>query len=578
MNNAQIADTFDHVADLLEFQGANPFRIRAYRNGARTIRDLAEPLAALVDNRQHPLTDIPGIGTDLAEKCVSLLQTGQLPLLEELRAAIPPGVLEVMRVPGLGPKKAALLHRELGIGDLQQLELACREQKVRQLKGFGAKSEQAILDGIPLIVAAAQRMRWADADRVAHGIREHMQRCPAIEQLAFAGSYRRGRETVGDLDLLTVSADAATVMDCLAECPDVTTVIARGPTKMSVRVHHGLQVDLRVVPAPSFGAALQYFTGSKQHNVVVRTRAKARGLKINEYGVFRMEGDHEVPVAGATEADVYAALGLPCFPPELREARQEFVWAEAGTLPVLVTLEDIRGDLHMHTTASDGKGTVAEMVASARRRGWEYIAITDHSQRVSMARGLDGQRLRQQWHEIDACNRDCGDGFLVLKGVECDILEKGGMDLPDDVLAEANWVLASIHYGQKQSSQQITERLLEAIEHPYVSAIAHPTGRLISRREPYEFDWESVWKAAKQHGKCLELNANPERLDLDDVHCAAARSAGIPVVINSDAHSPAGMDVMAYGILQARRGGLTRPDVVNTRSWSEIRELGWGRG
>ncbi|MEZ6111573.1 MAG: PHP domain-containing protein, partial [Pirellulaceae bacterium] len=331
--------------------------------------------------------------------------------------------------------------------------------------------------------------------------------------------------------------------------------------------------DLRVVPAESFGAALQYFTGSKDHNVVLRGLAKQRGLKINEYGVFRVTDSGEEPIAGATEADVYATLDLPCFPPELREARREFDWAASGELPKLIELDDMRGDLHMHTNATDGNATLEEMVAAARARGLEYIAITDHSQRVSMAHGLDAKRVLAQWKQIDALNERLGDDFVVLKGIECDILEKGGMDLPDDVLAQADWVIASVHYGQKQSRAQITERILGALENPHVAIVAHPTGRLINRREPYEVDLDAVFAATKKLGKFLELNANPARLDLNDVFCAAAKGHGIRLAISTDAHSTDGLDVMRYGILQARRAGLTAKDVINTRSWKQFRKL-----
>jgi len=362
-------------------------------------------------------------------------------------------------------------------------------------------------------------------------------------------------------------------MDRFATFADVAETIARGDTKMSVRLRKGLQIDLRVVPAESFGAALQYFTGSKDHNVALRGRAKQRGLKINEYGVFRVEGEQQQYVAGASEQEVYAALELPVFPPELREARNEFAWADAGALPDLVTLDDIRGDLHMHTTETDGRASLEEMVAAARERGLSYIAITDHSQRVAMARGLDPRRLRRQWRQIDALNERLGRAFRVLKGIECDILEDGRMDLPDGVLAEADWVVASVHYGQNQPREQITRRVVEALANPHVAAIGHPTGRMLMRRRPYEIDLEAVLDAAREHGKMLELNASPQRLDLNDIHCAAAREHGVPVVINTDAHDVEGLDDMRYGVLQARRGGLTRNDIANTRSWAEMRKL-----
>ena len=385
-----------------------------------------------------------------------------------------------------------------------------------------------------------------------------------------AGSYRRGKETVGDLDVLVDSDEFDAVMDHFGEFPPIDEVIARGDTKMSVRLDSGLQIDLRVVPTESFGAALQYFTGSKEHNVALRGLAKNRGLKINEYGVFRL--DDEKQIAGSTEDEVYRTMDLPTFPPELRENRGEFDLAAEGDLPELITLADIRGDLHMHTTASDGRASIEEMAAAAKARGLEYIAITDHSKRVSMARGLDADRLRTQWDEIDQLNEKLK-GITVLKGIELDILEDGRLDLEDDVLALADWVVASIHYGQKQPREKITERIVGALANPHVCAIAHPTGRILNRREPYDVDLEAVFAKAVEHGKLLELNANPARLDLNEIYCAAARRQGIPIVINTDAHSVEGLDVLRFGIVQARRAGLTKGDVANTRTWPQMKKL-----
>jgi DNA polymerase (family X) len=575
MTNRDIAAVFEQIADLLEFQGANPFRVRAYRNGARKISDLAEPLAALVADPDRSLTDIEGIGKDLAEKIQTLLATGTLPMLAELQSEIPASVLALSLVPGVGPKKAARIHAELGVTSLAELRTACEQQRVRVMKGFGAKTEEAILKGLAVAETAGKRMRWDEADAIVTKLLDHMRGAPGVRQMEMAGSYRRGRDTVGDLDLLVDSADVAAVMDWFSKFSGVADESSRGDTKMSVRLDTGVQVDLRVVPERSFGAALQYFTGSKDHNVVMRGMAKQRGLKVNEWGVYRLtegeEGEGEW-IAGRTEEEVYATLDLPWFPPEMREARGEFAWAAARALPKLVTLEDIRGDLHMHTTASDGNGTLDEMIEAARARGLQYIAITDHSKRVSMARGLDGERLRRQWQEIDLVRRRYDD-IVILKGIECDILERGGMDLPDDVLAEGDWVIASVHYGQNQPREQITDRILGALENPYVDVIAHPTGRLIGRRDPYQVDVDAVIGAAARQGKLLELNANPVRLDLDDVHCAAARSRGVPIVINTDAHGTAGFDVMRYGVIQARRGGLTAADVANARPWAEFRTL-----
>ena len=576
MNNQAIAAVLEQVADLLEFQNSNPFRVRAYRGAARRIQDFPEPLSVIVADGERHLTDLDGIGKEMAAKIVELLQTGKLSLLEELREQVPDEVFALLRIPGLGPKKAAVLYKELGIASLEMLRAACEAQQVRTLKGFGAKTEETILAGIPLAEQAGKRIYWAEADNIARQLLEHIRGEKNIGQIEFAGSYRRGRETVGDLDLLVDASPSGPGMDRLAEFDGVTDILARGGTKMSVRLESGLQIDLRVVPAESFGAALQYFTGSKDHNVVLRGMAKERGLKINEYGVYRVDKDQPdvdgESLAGRTEEDVYAVLELPCFPPEIREARQEFRWAKEGKLPELIELDDIVGDLHMHTTATDGKATLREMAAAARDRGLHYIAITDHSKRVSMARGLDEKRLRRQWKEVDQLNDELDD-LLVLKGVECDVLEKGGMDLPDGVLAEADWVVASLHYGQNQPRAQIMARLLEAIEHPHVSIIGHPTGRLINRREPYDVDMEQIIVAAAEQGKLLELNANPARLDLNDVHLAAASRHHVPVVISTDAHSVAGLDVMRYGVLQARRAGLTRNDVANTLPWEQVCRL-----
>lgn len=567
-SNQQIAATFDEIADILEFQDANPFRVRAYRKAARIVGDSAEPISAVASDPSRKLTDLEGIGDDLAEKIAVLLRDGTLPQLVELQSRVPKGVLSLMKVPGLGPKKAAVLHRELHVASLDDLRAACLAKKVRELKGFGAKTEETILAGLDIAAAGDQRILWADADALVQTIAAELRGVAGVRRLEAAGSYRRGKETVGDLDFLAVADSPEAVMDRLAAFAGVSQVLARGETKMSTRLSTGLQVDLRIVSEESFGAALQYFTGSKDHNVVVRGRAKDAGLKINEYGVFR----GETYVAGRTEEEVYAAIGLPWFPPELREARREFEWAEAGPLPQLIEVGDLIGDLHMHTTETDGKASLEEMVEAARGRGLRYIAVTDHSQRVSMANGLNPARLRKQWKAIDRLNASLAD-FAVLKGIECDILEAGGMDLPDDVLAEADWVVASVHYGQNQPREQITDRILGALENPHVSAIAHPTGRLINRRKPYDVDLAAVIAGAKRCGKFLELNANPWRLDLDDTACAAAQRHGVPIVISTDAHSVKDLDKMRYGVLQARRAGLTKDDVVNSRPWDEVRRM-----
>jgi DNA polymerase (family 10) len=568
MTNPEIAAVFDQVADLLEFQGANPFRVRAYRNAARTIHDLTDSASDIVADPQRSLTDIEGIGKDLGEKVTVLVETGRLPMLDELLAEIPESVLAILRVPGLGPKRAAQLHHELKVATLDDLRAACESHKVQELKGFGTKMETAIFQGLEIASEAERRILWIQADQLVREILAYMESCKSVRKIAAAGSYRRGKETVGDLDFLIVTRNAQAVMDHLAGFGGVASILARGETKMSLRLLAGVQVDLRAVPAESFGAALQYFTGSKEHNIVLRGRAKARGLKINEYGVFR----GEERIAGRTEQEVYGTLDLPCFPPELREARREFDWANAGGLPKLVEPSDVRGDLHTHSTWTDGQASIEEMAAAAQQRGLKYIAITDHSKRVAMVGGLDAKRLRRQWAEIDKLNERLS-GITVLKGIEVDILERGGLDLPDDVLAEADWVVASIHYGHQQSREQITRRVVEALENPHVCALAHPTGRLLLERKPYAIDLEAVMVSARRGGKLLELNAHPSRLDLDDVACATAKTLGIPVVISTDAHRPEGLDAMCLGVQQARRGGLTARDVANTRTWPQLKKL-----
>ena len=580
MNNEQIANTLEQLANLLEITGSNPFRLRAYRNGARVIRDLPQAVASLVESGSD-LTKLDGIGKGVAEKCHELIETGRLSQMDEILETVPESVLDLLNVPGLGPKKAATLYNDLNIENLDMLKAACEANQVQTLPKFGAKTELAILEGIAIAAAANERILWASADKLVVRLRDHMDGCQAIERLEFAGSYRRGKETVGDLDLLVDSDDATAVMDHFGDFTEIVSVIARGETKMSVRLEGEFQVDLRVVPAESFGAALQYFTGSKDHNVQVRGRAKKIGLRINEWGVFQTEKDgqpieeaeKQPSIAGKTEQDVYAALGLPWFEPELREARKEFEYAEANSLPSLITRDDMQGDLHMHTVATDGKNTIEEMVAAAKERGLKYIAITDHSKRVTMANGLNSDRLLAQWQVIDDFNAGSKDDFLVLKGIECDILENGDMDLPDDVLAQGDWIIASLHYGQKQPRDQITDRILGAIANPHVCMVAHPTGRLINKRKSYDVDMDAVFQAAAEHGKLLELNANPRRLDMHDVHLAAAQQLGIPIVINTDAHKVAGLDDIRFGIKQARRGGLTAADVANTRSWSEMKSL-----
>ena len=568
MENPEVAQIFDEVADLLDLQSANPFRVRAYRNAARTIRDLPRPLVELVHGNGNRLADLPGIGDDLAGKIATIIDTGDLPLRQELCHQVPTGLRDLLRLPGCGPKRVQLLHRQLGINSLADLSQAASRHAVSELKGFGRKTEEKILKAIDELQASERRLYLVDAQCYADAIAAHLRKLSCAENVEVAGSFRRRKETVGDLDVLVSSRRADEIMEHVMQFEGIAEVLARGETKMTLRLKCGLQVDIRVVAPQSYGAALVYFTGSKQHNIDLRKLGQDKGLKINEYGVFR--GSRRI--AGRTEEDVYRTIGLCWIPPELREARGEIDRAREGRLPALLELGDIRGDLHMHTTTTDGRATIEEMIASAKARGYRYIAITDHSKRVTMAKGLNGPRLRKHWAAIDKTAANFK-GIRVLKGVELDILEDGGLDLPSNVLKDADWVVASIHYGQNQSKQQITRRLLDAIRHPYVHAIGHPTGRLIGARKPQQVDLDDVMKAAADYGCMLELNCQPSRLDLDDIAVAAAANRGVMIVLGTDAHAVEELRFMQFGVYQARRGGLEADHVANTRPLEKFLKL-----
>ncbi|MEX1229362.1 MAG: DNA polymerase/3'-5' exonuclease PolX [Planctomycetaceae bacterium] len=568
MQNAEIARCFTEYADLLEIDGANPFRVRAYRNAARTIEDHTGSIADIVRDAPDTLDDLPGIGKDLAEKIVAVVETGQFTALADIRLKVPVGVREMLKLPGIGPKKVAALFHDLGLTTLEMLKTAAEAGKVAELKGFGKKTAQTILDGLTHIEQAGQRLLLAEAKLAADEILADLMKLKDVDRGEVAGSCRRRKETVGDLDVLVTAAASETVMDALAAHRLVDKVLARGPTKQRVRLRIGIEMDLRVVPDESYGAALQYFTGSKEHNIVIRRRAQERGLKVNEYGVFR-DDDY---ICGKDESEVYAAVELPWIPPELRENRGEIERAEQGRLPQLIDVADLKGDLHMHTTATDGVATIREMAEAARAKGYQYIAITDHSQRVSMANGLNAERLRKHWQEIDKVRGQVS-GIEILCGIECDILEDATMDLADDVLSEADWVIAVLHYGLKQPAEKIHERLMTAIRNPYVNIIGHPTGRLLGKRPGAAVRFNEIFRAAKDHGVMMEINAHPQRLDLDDIQAAAARDAGIPIVISTDAHSTQGLEMMPWGIYQARRAGLEAKDVANTKTWAQFKKL-----
>jgi DNA polymerase (family X) len=565
MQNPDIARLLDEVADLLEIKDENPFRVRAYRNAARIVRDYPRPLADEV-RRGGDLTEIPGIGEDLAEKIATVIETGDLPLHRQLRTKLPAGLLDLLRIPGLGPKRVKLLYGKLKVRSAADLEKALAAGKVGKLKGFGPKMEQNIRAGLGQALHVERRLLLPDAETHALALLAYLRDGGGIEHLEVAGSYRRRRETIGDLDVLATSDRAAAVIERFVAYPEVAKVVSRGETRVTVLLRGGLQVDLRVVEPAAFGAALLYFTGSKAHNVELRQIAQERQYKLNEYGLY--QGTRRV--AGRTEADVYAKLDLDWIPPELREARGEIAAARAHRLPTLVTLEQIRGDLQMHTTESDGEGSLDAMADACRARGYSYCAITDHSKRVTMALGLDAKRLRAQWQAIDAWNARHR-GFTVLKSVELDILENGDLDLPDDVLAEADYVVASIHYGMTQGEAKLTKRLLGAIRHPFVDAIGHPTGRLVGKRESYAIDFETIARAAAESGCLLELDGHPERMDLPDTMAAAAQAAGVRFVLSTDSHNPGTLAFMRYAVDLARRAGLEAGDILNTRPLEEFR-------
>jgi DNA polymerase (family 10) len=565
--NATIAAVFDEIADLLDIQSANPFRVRAYRNAARTIGDLGTDVTTLMA-RGMPLTDIPGIGDDLANKIKEIVETGSCAFLKRLEQDVPPAVAQLLQVPGLGPKRVKMLWHDLDIQTMEQLLQAAQAQRIRDLPGFGEKTEQKILEAVQHRLAQTPRLRLAVAAQFAEALAEYLRKGTGMQQVCVTGSYRRMRETVGDLDLVATASDSARAMQHFLRYAEIGQVLSHGPTRSTVILKAGLQVDLRVVPPESWGAALQYFTGSKAHNIVVRRMAQEKGLKLNEYGVFRGERR----IAGETEESVYAAVGLPWIAPELREDRGEIEAALKHALPKLVELGDLKGDLHVHTKASDGHHTLEEMARSAQERGLEYLAITEHSKRLAMAHGLDPVRLAKQGAEIERLNARLS-GLTILRGIEVDILEDGTLDLPDSALAQLDVVIAAVHSRFDLPRAKQTERILKALDNPHVRILAHPSGRLLETREPYDVDMQKVIRRAKARHVALEVNAHPERLDLTDAHCRMAKDEGALLAINSDAHSAFELDLLRFGVGQARRGWLEKRDVINTRSLAGLRAL-----
>ena len=571
MENLEIAKVLSQMADLLEIQDANPFRVRAYRNAARFVDGHATPMRKLV-KEESDLTSLPGIGKDMASHIRNLVTTGQLQALEELTAKIPGTLIDVMELPGVGPKKARKLWQELGVETVDALEKAAKAGKVALLSGFGAKSEQKILTGIELFRLHRSRFKISEADQIIQPLLEYLEELPAVERLEVAGSYRRRRETVGDIDLLVITADPQGVMDRFVSYPQMARVEMSGDTRGRIALKSGLEVDLRVLPERSYGAALVYFTGSKEHNIRLRQRAIERGLRLSEYGVFvqneEVDGDDERDpwagemVAGKDEAEVYEQVELPWIPPELREDRGEIEAAARQALPELVELDQIRGDLQMHSTWSDGKNTIEEMLMGCSAKGYEYFALTDHSKALAMTGGLDAHRIRQQWQEIEEIQSRHPE-IRILRSQEIDILADGALDQEDEILEELDLVVISVHSLFDLSAADQTRRIIRALEHPQVDILAHPTGRLINRRPPFAVDIDEILHCAKENGVIVELNAHPERLDLKDSHLMLARDLGLKVAISTDAHSVRQLDLMHYGVEQARRAWLEAGEIVN---------------
>ena len=558
MTNAEIARVLERLADRLEIERANPFRVRAYREGGRIVGAHPEAMSAIAGT-PGALEALKGIGKDLAGKIRDLVATGRTELDDELRAKIPDEVVDFTELQGLGPKRVKTLFEVVGIRDRDALEKAAKAGRLRDLPGFGEKVEQNVLKALATASQWSGRMLLAAAWPLAHALAERVAAVRGVKHVELAGSFRRRRETIGDLDLLVTGGDPETVMDAFAGHESVAETIGRGETKCSVRLRGGLQVDLRLVPPESFGAALLYFTGSKSHNIELRKLAIEKGWSLNEYGLTK--GDRTL--AGRTEEEVYAKLGLAWIPPELREANDEIERARDGRLPELIELGDLRGDLHMHTTRSDGRDTIDGMVEAAKARGYAYVAITEHSKALAMANGFDAARVRKSVGEIEAARKRHGD-IRILHGLEVDILGDGSLDLDDDTLALLDWVVVSIHSKFEMTPEAATERAVKAVSNPHVHAFGHPSGRLIGSRDGVPFDIERVAKAAEANGVAMEINASPDRLDLNDVHARAAKALGCRFVIDTDAHSATQLDQMRFGVFQARRAGLTKADVLNT--------------
>jgi len=565
MKNQEIANIFRQIAQILEVKGENPFRIRAYERAAQNIESIPEDIEVFV--KEGTLKSIPGIGEDLEEKIKEIVSKGTLRLLQDLRKDVPKGLLDMLNIPGIGPKTAKVLHEKLGICDVVMLERMAHAGRIRKLPGMKAKTEENILRGIELLKRGHDRMDLKTATDVADSFVRQLKRLKEVKDIDAAGSLRRMKETVRDIDILVSSKKPKKVMDRLTALAYVKDVLAKGPRKSSIVTKEGVQVDVRVIEGGSYGAALMYFTGSKAHNIKLRRMALKKGLKLNEYGVFRKNKR----IAGKTEEEMYRALGLPYIFPELREERGEIEAASKGRLPKLVKLNDIKGDLHVHSYWSDGGSSTEEIVAKSRKMGYEYVAITDHSQSLKVAGGLNKEELKSKKKEIGKLNRKYKD-IRILFGAEVDIDSDGNLDYPDDVLKGMDIVIGAIHSGFKQSRDRLTKRIIKACRNKYVHIIAHPTGKLWGAREPYEIDLEEIFKACGDTGTVLEINSFPQRLDLNDISCRMAKDFGVSLAVNTDAHIVEQLELVRFGVAVARRGWLEKGDILNTLSLAGLKK------
>ncbi len=565
IENIEVAWIMNEIADLLELKGESVFKIRAYQKAAKTIANLPTNLSVMADEKQ--LETIPGIGKAIAAKINELYETGTIRYYENLKAEIPAGLLEIIMIPGIGAKTAQELYQKLGISSIDELEAAARNRRIRELPGMGSKTELNILQGIEMLRSGASRITLGVADAMAEAFTGFLRSLPEVELAGVAGSTRRMKDTIGDIDLVAASNEPDKVIRIFIKHPQVKEILTQGETKASVVTLLGIRIDLMLVAPDQYWSALHHFTGSKEHNVRLRELAHQKGLKINEYGVFTRDDDRLLPVAG--ETDIYTYLDLPYIPPELREDLGEIEAAERGALPRLVERSDINGDLHIHSTWSDGVNTIEQIVGKAEEMGYQYVAIADHSKSLAIARGLSAERLTEQGEYIRALNKQT-ESLEILSGIETDILTDGSLDYPDEILAQRDVVIGSVHSGFRQDQARLTNRVISAMKNKHVDIIAHPTGRLIGRREPYTIDMDEVFNAAVKYGTVLEINSSPDRLDLNDRYVRAARELGIKICINTDAHDVKRMEEIKYGVATARRGWLEKEDIINTMDYRRL--------